>query len=58
MLVRIRDDGVSYDPTAYVPGVDEEMSYHGIEVVRKIATTFTYMRLFNTNNTIMEISIA
>ena len=58
MLVRIRDDGVSYDPTAYVPGVDEEMSYHGIEVVRKIATTFTYMRILNTNNTIMEISIA
>lgn len=58
MLVRIRDDGTAFDPTAYEPGEEEEMSYHGIEVVRKIATTFTYLRILNTNNTIMEISIA
>ena len=58
MLVRVRDDGVAYDPTAFVPGDEEEFSYHGIEVVRKIASTFTYLRILNTNNTIMEISIA
>ena len=58
LLVRIRDDGTAFDPTSYNPGEDEDMEYHGIEVVRKIATTFTYLRILNTNNTIMEISIA
>ena len=58
LLVRIRDDGVAFDPTNYVPGDEEEMKFHGIEVVRKVASDFKYLRLLNTNNTIMEIALA
>ena len=57
ILVRIRDDGIAYDPTTY-EAEDEEMRYHGIEVVRKIAKDFKYLRLLNTNNTIMEIALS
>ena len=58
LLVRIRDDGLTFDPTAIKADDDEEMRYHGIEVVRKVASDFKYLRVLNTNNTIMEISIA
>lgn len=58
LLVRIRDDGIAFDPTSQLKeGEDEEMSFKGIEVVRKVATEFKYLRLLNTNNTIMEIAI-
>jgi|GEM_PF-511962 len=57
LLVRIRDDGVTFDPTTFVSGEDEEMQYHGIEVVKKVASDFKYLRVLNTNNTIMEIQL-
>ena len=57
-LVRIRDDGIAFDPTEYVAEDGEEFQFHGIEVVRKVATEFKYLRVLNTNNTIMEIKIA
>lgn len=57
-LVRIRDDGIAFDPTSYETSDEEEFQFHGIEVVRKVATEFKYLRVLNTNNTIMEISIA
>lgn len=57
-LVRIRDDGVPFDPTCYEAKDEEEFQFHGIEVVRKVATDFKYLRVLNTNNTIIEIQIA
>ena len=57
MMVRIRDDGVSFDPTTY-QSEEEEMRFAGIEVIRKVASDFKYLRVLNTNNTIMEITIA
>ncbi|MBQ9456933.1 MAG: ATP-binding protein [Bacilli bacterium] len=57
LLVRIRDDGIAFDPTALAPGEEEEMRYNGIPVIRKVASEFKYLRLLNTNNTIMEIAI-
>lgn len=57
-LIRIRDDGIAFDPTNYEPEDEDEFQFHGIEVVRKVAKEFRYLRVLNTNNTIMEISIA
>ena len=57
-LIRIRDDGIAFDPTNYEPEDEEEFQFHGIEVVRKVAKEFRYLRVLNTNNTIMEINIA
>ena len=58
LMIRIRDDGVAFDPTQYQPGDEEEMRFHGIEVVRKVAKEFNYLRVLNMNNTIMEIGLA
>ena len=55
LIVRIRDDGVAFDPTSYQ--ANEEFDYSGIEVIRKIASHFEYLRILNTNNTIIEIAI-
>jgi anti-sigma regulatory factor (Ser/Thr protein kinase) len=55
ILVRIRDDGIAFDPTTYQPGDEEDMRFHGIEIIRKVAKDFKYLRLLNTNNTIIEI---
>ena len=57
LLVRIRDDGIAFDPTTYAEGEEKEMSFRGIEVIRKVASDFKYLRLLNTNNTIMEIAL-
>ena len=58
LLLRVRDDGLTFDPTAYKADEDEESKFHGIELIRKIASDFKYLRVLNTNNTIMEIKIA
>lgn len=57
LLVRIRDDGIAFDPTSQLEEEEDDMSFHGIDVVRKVATEFKYLRLLNTNNTIMEIAL-
>ena len=56
LLVRIRDDGIAFDPTTYQTD-EEDMRYSGIEVIRKVASEFKYLRVLNTNNTIMVITI-
>lgn len=58
MLVRVRDDGVIFDPTSYVEGDDESLQFNGIEVVKKVAKEFRYLRILNTNNTIIEIQVS
>ena len=54
LIVRIRDDGVSFNPTTYQSN-EEDFEYHGIEIIKKFAKSFQYLRVLNTNNTIMEI---
>ena len=56
LLVRIRDDGVSFDPTTY-RSEEEDFEYHGIEVIKKVARSIQYLRVLNTNNTVMEIPV-
>ena len=55
LIMRVRDDGIPFNPTVYRS--DEEFDYSGIEVVRKIATKFDYLRILNTNNTVVEIAM-
>lgn len=58
LIVRIRDDGITFDPTAFGADDEEEFRFHGIDLVRKIASNFKYLRVLNMNNTIMEITTA
>ena len=54
--LRIRDDGIPFDPTSYeVPDHDED-EISGLELIKKLSVKFTYMRVISLNNTIIEIS--
>ena len=53
--LRIRDDGIPFDPTAYVPQEDENSKTGGLELLKKLSINMTYMRVISLNNTIFEI---
>ena len=53
-LLRIRDDGKPFDPTTYQPD-EKNFLRGGIDLIRKLAKNFTYTRVLNMNNTIIEV---
>lgn len=50
IMLRIRDNGMHFDPTDYTCD-DEAYEFGGIEVVRKLSDSITYMRTLDFNNT-------
>ena len=54
-LLRIRDDGIPFDPTKYKPDEEGKFLLGGINLIRKLAKNFTYTRVLNMNNTIIEV---
>ena len=57
LLLRIRDDGMPFDPTKYEFDNDESYSTSGIQLISKLTDKMTYMRVLSLNNTIFEINI-
>ena len=57
LLLRIRDDGMPFDPTKYEFDNDENYSTSGIQLISKLTDKMTYMRVLSLNNTIFEINI-
>ncbi len=57
LILRVRDDGVSFNPTEYSSGESEEFSLGGIELIRSVADKMTYNRVLNMNNTVIEVAI-
>ena len=57
LLLRIRDDGVPFDPTKYEFDEDENYSTSGIKLIKNVTNKMSYMRILNLNNTIFEINI-
>lgn len=57
LLLRIRDDGVPFDPTKYEFDNNESYSTSGIKLIKNITDKITYMRILNLNNTVLEIKI-
>ncbi len=57
LILRIRDDGMPFDPTKYENDNDEKYTTSGIKLVEKITTSMTYMRILNLNNTILKIDL-
>lgn len=53
-MLRVRDDGVPFNPLEYVPE-EEEVSVGGISLLKNIMSDFQYMRVLNMNNTIVEL---
>ncbi len=61
-ILRVRDDGVPFNPLEYQREEKEEkeageIALGGIALIRKIMSDFQYMRTLNMNNTIMELKI-
>ena len=57
MVLRLRDDGIVFDPTALKEDEQTDPT-SGLHLVRNLVERFFYLRVFNTNNTIMEIDLA
>lgn len=57
LILRIRDDGMPFDPTKYEFDNDKNYSTSGIQLISKLTDKMTYMRVLNLNNTIFEIKI-
>ena len=56
MLLRIRDNGVPFNPTEYEFD-SGKFDIHGIEVVKTISSDISYMRTMDLNNTVLEFDI-
>ena len=57
LLMRVRDDGVPFDPTSYQPGDDDSFLITGIEMIRRVTDKLSYTRVLNMNNTVIEVSV-
>ena len=57
LYLRIRDDGVPFNPAAYEPKEHEDYEIGGLELIKKLAVRINYMRVISLNNTIIEIEI-
>jgi len=54
-ILRIRDDGIPFDPTQYQPEEKNKFLLGGINLIRGLAKNLNYVRVLNMNNTIIEI---
>ena len=52
MRLRIRDNGIPFDPTEYIFDSDE-FDIHGIELVKRISSEVDYIRAMDMNNTVI-----
>ncbi len=55
MVLRIRDDGVVFDPTKQEEKQSEIKT--GLDLVKGLVNKITYIRVLNLNNTVLEINI-
>lgn len=55
LILRIRDDGVPFDPTQYKSEEQGVFELGGINLIKKTASKLNYIRVLNMNNTIIEI---
>ena len=59
LLLRIRDDGMPFDPTKYeFDSDDEKYMTSGINLVSKLTEKVSYMRVLSLNNTVIEMNLA
>ena len=56
LLLRIRDDGVPFNPTEYNSEEKDEFLLSGIEMIRRISDNMSYTRVLNMNNTVIEVA--
>lgn len=55
LIMRFRDDGVPYDPVYSIQ--EKHLITDGIELVKTIASKYSYQRILNLNNTFIEMPV-
>ncbi|HAG68828.1 MAG TPA: hypothetical protein DCL38_02515 [Lachnospiraceae bacterium] len=55
--LRLRDDGIPFDPVSYEPAEGAEHELGGLELLKRMAVKMNYVRTLNLNNTVIEIDI-
>jgi anti-sigma regulatory factor (Ser/Thr protein kinase) len=55
VILRLRDDGIAFDPTQYSSEENESFATGGIEVVRRLAKDVSYIRQLGFNVSIITI---
>jgi Na+-driven multidrug efflux pump/anti-sigma regulatory factor (Ser/Thr protein kinase) len=55
LILRLRDDGMPFNPTEYEPQEKEKFAVGGIEIVRRLAKDISYTRQLGFNVTIVTI---
>ena len=56
--LRLRDDGIPFDPAAYEPEDTDLENIGGLRLLKSMSVKMSYMRVINLNNTIIEIDSA
>lgn len=56
LRLRIRDNGVPFNPTTYEYD-NKRYEFGGIEIVKRIASRISYVRVIDLNNTVIEVDI-
>ena len=56
LILRLRDNGIPFDPTHYEADQDA-FEIHGIEVVKRISDKVQYLRVLDLNNTTVEVAL-
>ena len=57
LILRVRDDGVSFNPTEYSAEESENFKLGGISLIKALADKMTYARVLNMNNTVIEVTL-
>ena len=55
LFLRLRDDGIPFDPTAYPSDEHDSSDLNGLALLKKMNVRMSYMRVINLNHTIIEI---
>ena len=55
LILRLRDDGIPFDPTEYKQEEGDIYKVSGITIIRRMVKKLSYVRVLNMNNTIIEV---
>ena len=55
LILRLRDDGIPFDPTQYKQEERDVFKMTGITIIRSLVKNMSYLRVLNMNNTIIEV---
>ena len=55
--LRLRDDGVPFDPVRYKPPEHDKKTIGGLELIRDLAVRMEYVRVISLNNTVIEMDL-